>query len=140
MVAARYPVIVDAQGKPKMVTRAPVRFERVTADVTRDPDQLADILTRLVAAVVEGTAPARASAFNAYMKFEGVVCGASGASVTLHHGFGRPPMVLVTRFLNPDGKSAPSSQPDLREDPGKSDANTIVLNSYVAGLADVVLA
>ena len=139
MVSKR-PMVVDATGRPKAPPPAPMRVERITPEIARDPDRLADLLTRISIALSDATTAARASVFNGYTKFEGVPCGSGGAVVTLRHGLGRPPMIIVTRFLGTDGISVATDRPDLREDPTQSDASTLVLKSYVAGVADVVLA
>jgi hypothetical protein len=119
--------VIDSAGLVRRLDRLPDSDERTTASDVQDPEKLARLvqdLRKRVTILERRHAPR-------WRDFEDVTVSTAGATVQLEHRFG-----TRVRFHVVDWTSA-TGAPDLRKDTTNTDADTLVLASYVAGTATV---
>lgn len=117
---------VDNAGKVTQLGPKPAPDETVTVEDVQDPAKLAKLATRILASL----AALRLTWVPRRIDFEDVAVSTSGATVTLQHNFnGRVRWWLV------GWQSSGTTAPILKESTTATDANTLVLLSYVAGTA-----
>lgn len=119
---------IEADGKVVALDGRSEPDEVVTEDDAKDPGKVARLLARLlkdVASLKRLRAPR-------FIDFEDIVVGAAGAIVQVEHGFGGRVRWWLVGW-QPVGTVAAI----LKEDAAKTTTKTLVLASYVAGVATI---
>lgn len=109
----------------------PVREERFAA--TDAPETRAEQLTRLQRSVVESTEATRRTRQTSSVVFEAISCGTGGVSIPLRHDLNR-----IARWAVVDWRrTTPGGTHGIERHADGNDENTLVLRSYVAGIASI---
>lgn len=134
--------------KPQITTRAvvqngvqaykqalrPIRIERFTPETIKDPEKHAAQMTRLVQAIEAESRAARSQPRLRAITFEKKAVGSGPTNLFLKHGYGQTRVRwAVVWWLADDGATAHN----LQYNQTYSTEDTLVLTSYVAGLADI---
>lgn len=127
-------VFVHATGAIVAATRPAARQNKVTAEICADPDKLSETLTRINATANELSAKSDA---DDSIVFQDVPLPALGNTITLNHGLNRRVMWEVVDWTDPPTGALPSTPPGLVRSALDTTANTLVLRSYVAGVASI---
>lgn len=111
-----------------------VRREKITTEITADPEALATKLTRL--ANDQAELAARASQGDSIV-FQDVELPAMGTTIRLQHNLNKRVMWRVVDWTDPITGVNPSTAPALVKSLGDTTPNTLVLRSYVVGRASI---
>lgn len=110
------------------------RKPRVTSEDVADPGRLAEMLTRMRETQDEVTYGFRSSPFASTILFQDVAVSTAGATVSLRHGLGRRAFWIVVDWQ----ASTPGNAPNIQTNTS-SDTSTLILQSYTAGTASVLV-
>lgn len=111
-----------------------VRREKITTEITADPEALATKLTRL--ANDQAELAARASQGDSIV-FQDVDCPATGSTIRLQHNLNRRVMWRVVDWTDPATGVSPTTAPALVRNAIDTTPNTLVLKSFVLGKASI---
>ncbi len=141
----RSPVVVDASAGNAVakvtVGAQPIRAERITAEHVQDPDVLAAQLTRIVKAQADSTNEARGDALRGPTVYKGLTVYTAGTKLIIKHNLGRRAFWWIVGWYGNVAASGHSLASDEQDASGVlTDANTLALRSYVAGIVDVAVA
>ncbi len=130
--------------KAKSTVAALPRPVQFTEAQVADSKTLVKQLHAMQLEIAQTSHAVRAHPEQAPVTFRNVPCGVSGAKVTLRHGFGVYADFIVVNWKStvlPAAATAtgPSLVSDVEEAVATrgTDSNTLVLNSYVAGVATI---
>lgn len=134
MSAARAPCVVDySTGTPRITTLTqPTRPERFTPEQVKDSQLLSDVLARVTKTALDASYAARTNPLGSPTVHAGLAVAAGGATIAITHGLGRKVFWWPVGFAGASG-------PSLAVDPS-TDLNTLVLQSFVAGVLDLAVA
>lgn len=119
---------INSSGKVKQLDLKAEPTDIIHPDDAADPNKLARLLNDVLANVNRLRRKWAAD----FIDYEDVSVSTSGATVRLQHNFsGR------VRWRVVDWTDAATGAPDLRKDTTNTDANTLVLKSYVAGTVTI---
>ncbi len=128
-------VTTDALGNSvvKQIVPTVARRERITeADIT-NPTKALEVITR----IDNGLAEVQRTAPGDFMAFEDQACSTAGTALRLEHHFGRRVEWQVTRWTRTTPGGTHGLEERLTAGVADSDDNTLVLASYVAGIATI---
>ena len=126
--------LVGGAWVPSALTPSAVRRQRVQPSDVDDPSKVADQLTKLQDNQTEVNRALAASPLLGPKIFHDVACGTSGATaLQVAHGYGRPARWYVVRWA----RTTPGGSHGLEG--LTNDDKTLVLRSYVAGVATVMV-
>lgn len=136
---ARLASVIDhsaSQRVARSVTATLARPVQLTEAHVKNPSVLVKQLTNLQQELAASTQVQRSHPEQTLITFEKVVCGISGAKVRIAHNFGVFADFIVTHWSGASGGHSLVS--DLDDASAvETDENTLVLRSYVAGIATI---
>lgn len=127
-------IIVAATGVILAGSTPVVRREKITTEITADPEALATKLTRLANDQAELAAKANQGES---IVFQDVDLPATGTTIRLQHNLNKRVMWRVVDWTDPITGVNPSTAPALVKSLGDTTPNTLVLRSYVVGRASI---
>jgi hypothetical protein len=134
-LASTATINADGTVTTKVTLAATPHLERVTPAMVATPNQLAPLLTRIVATISTIGRCVFAMRRSQTICFEGITCGTAGSKISIPHGLGVLARWNVARWYDPHGSTTTSGHSLVQDE--SSDTNTLVLRSYVAGCADI---
>ncbi len=127
-------IIVAATGVILAGSTPVVRREKVTTEITTDPEALATKLTRIANDTAELAAKANQGESTV---FQDVELPATGNTIRLQHNLNKRVMWRVVDWTDPATGVNPTTAPGLVRSALDTTPNTLVLRSYVAGRASI---